>query len=82
MTTVRQTVQALAAGEITTRQAAQRLRERTSWDPLMPEPTEAQLFGVDDVPPPGDNSPDQINMVPGLSSLQRGILWAAVRRSV
>jgi hypothetical protein len=79
MATVRQTVQALAAGKINLRQAAQTLAGRADWDPPMPEPTEAQLYGLEDIAPPGDNSPDQINMVPGLEPDERAALWAAVR---
>lgn len=81
MATVRQTVQDLVNGEITLQQAVAALRSREQWD-TTPEITDAQLFAVEDIPPAGDNHPDQIDLVGfNLSARQREALWRAVAAS-
>jgi len=80
MSTVRQIVQALANRLMTQSQAERAIANHTDWDPAV-EPTGAQRHGVHDLPLPGDNSPDQIDMVPGLSTGQREALWGAAQRA-
>lgn len=78
MVTVRQTVQDLVDGSITLQEAVTALRGRTEWD-SDPAVAPAQLFGVEDVPPAGDNHPEQIELIGfALSPQQRRALWQAV----
>lgn len=77
MQTVRQIVQDLVDGLTTTDQATQALAEHTSWD-RTPAATEEQRYAVHDIPPPGDDSPDQIDMVGfSLPQATRAGLWKA-----
>jgi hypothetical protein len=61
---VRKTIEAHARGEITLAEA-ERILETASWSGVR-RYTEAQLAGTEDTPPPPDNSPDWIQLVPGI----------------
>lgn len=76
----RETIEAYAEGRITEGQAEQDL-ERVAWEPT-PRPTEAQQWGVEDNPPPGGNSPDWIQLVPGIAPATRSRFTAIYDRSL
>lgn len=81
-TTVRQIVQDLVDGLTTTDQAAQALAEHTQWD-RTPAATDEQRYAVHDIPPAGDNSPDQIDLVGfSLPHPDRRRLWNAATRAM
>lgn len=78
--TVKQTLRALAGGQITLAQACDRVAAevKPAKEPSRFSSGSRFHFGVDDLPYPGDNDPQQINLVPGLGSQQRASLWRAV----
>lgn len=79
MPTVRQIVDRVIGGQIDLTEAARLLRTRIRWtvDPLT---TPAQEAGVEDIPPPGDNSAAHLDDL-RLTAGQRNALWAAARSS-
>lgn len=55
--------------------------ERRDW-PVEAEPTRAQLYGVQDLLAPPDDSPDWIELTPGLGGQARQLLRNAYDRAV
>lgn len=70
MSTVRQLVSDLADGSTSMREVVQDFRSRP-WPSSRRGLTEGQLHGVDDTPLASDNSPDWIEIQPGLTDTQR-----------
>ena len=66
---VRSTLEAYASGTKSL-DAAKTELQSANWD-ITRHLTEAQLTGVVDTPPPSDNSPDWIQLVPGLPQAAR-----------
>ena len=68
--TVRQIVESYAQGQISVTEAERRLG-RATWSGA-PNYTRTQRAGLVDVPAPPDNSPDWIQLVPGIADEVRG----------
>lgn len=79
MATVRQLVQDLADGRVTLEQVTRDFAGRT-W--AIRTPTDAQRYGVQDLPMPGPNSFDWVDMTVGLTETQRQALRAAYDTAV
>jgi len=80
VTTVRQLVQGLADGDVGLDYVEGEFELRP-WPQSRRALTEAQLHGVDDTGPPTDNSPDWIEIQPGLTEEARVVLRAAYDRA-
>ena len=79
MSTVRQLVQDLADGRVTLAQVQQDFTTRR-W--AVRQPTDAQRYGVQDLPMPPPNSFDWVDMTVGLTEVQREALRAAYDEAV
>jgi len=79
MATVRQLAQDLADGRVSLEQVTQDFSART-W--AIRTPTDAQRYGVQDLPMPPPNSFDWVDMTIGLSEPQREALRAAYDSAV
>lgn len=65
----RKTIEAYARGQLTLVEAERALK-RVIWSG-QPTYDATELVGLADIPPPNDNSPDWIQLVPGLSAAAR-----------
>ncbi|MFC0504237.1 hypothetical protein [Micromonospora costi] len=80
MSSVRDVLDRLAAGEITLKQAAEDFRTR-KW-PAQPATTEEQAWGVHDDPAPAEDSWDLVNADSRLTSDQYKVLAEAYTEAI
>lgn len=80
MSTVKRMVHLLAVGQLQTDDVVLDFATRP-WPRGKQDLTEGQRFGTEDVGPPSDNSPDWIEIEPGLLEEQRERLREAYDRA-
>jgi hypothetical protein len=75
--TVKEILEACARGEMSISEAGEKL-QHVRWE--VQTYVEAQLVGVADIPPPPENSPDWIQLIPDLSPSARALFTRAYDR--